>query len=562
MGRASQVIALTSLRWQLYRKRWGLSEGLNLAWVLLLTLAGMVAAVGLGFWQFQIGLALGSGQMQWPFASMLVPLLLSGLFAVFWLTGLFYRTLRNDMVELRKVIHLPVSPALLLTLNFLYSLATPLPLIAFPAGLGLTVGLWISAGIHPLFSLLILTGFLFFHVALAFHVRGILAILVDNPRKKRLVFALITLGILVLCQLPGLVALSIRSDLLRHQEILWQEWPLAAAGITLLPPFWGALGFWGLLEGYPSTAVLSAIGLWILGLILLRAAARDTLAYYLQGGIYNRIAGQKVLPLPDRHRTVITLRGLPGLSDATGALVWLFLTSLARNPHMRLQGVALVGTGAFLMLLFRSGIYGDEVQTFLLPLLLVWPSASLGLYILNVFGVDGPAFRGLLQLPVSGIRVLRAKHIALIPFTLSGLVLMFTVGLVTGGVTFEDTGLVCLAAIPYFLTFFAIGAWSSVVLPFPMSGKGTRRAFGRSSPGGYRTIGILLTSLAILVLASCAGWVLDAWRRTTPLGGTVVWILWTAAAGAAYYLTLRKAGDLLQRRWPDVAAILARDATE
>lgn len=562
MGRADHVIALASLRWHLYRKRWGLSQGLNLVWTLLLILAGLAAAVWLGVWLFQVGQALSSGQVQWPFASMLVPLLLSGLFAVFWLTGLFYRTLRNDMIELRKVIHLPISPALLLVLNFLSSLLTPLPLIAFPAGLGLTAGLWVCAGIHPALSMLIISGFLFFHAALAFYVRGVLAILVDNPRKKRLVFALITLGILVLCQLPGLIALAIRSDLLRQPETFRQMLPVAAAGITFLPPFWGALGFWSLLEGYPGTAGLSALGLWVLGFILLRTAARDTLAYYLQGGIYRRDSVQRALASPDRSRAVITLRGLPGLSDATGALTWLFVTHLARNPHLRLQGVALVGTGAFLMVLFRSGIYGEEAQTFLLPLMLVWPSASLGLYILNAFGADGPAFRGLLQLPVSGIRALRARHVALLPFTCAGLVLMFAVGLITGGVTAGEIGLVCLAAIPYFLSFYAIGAWTSVVIPFPMSGKGSRRAFSRSSPGGYRTVGVLLTTVVILVLSSGAGWILDAWRRTAPAAGTTAWILWTAGAGTAYHLTLRQAGDLLQRRWPEVAAILAQDAAE
>jgi len=563
VGWIDHALALTALRWRLYRKRWGLSEAVNLAWTLFLTLGGIVVAGGMALWLFRVGRDLGAREIHWPFASLLVPLLLSGLYAVCWLTGLFYRTIRNDMIEPRKVMHLPVAPTLMLGLNFMYSLLTPLPLITLPAGLGFIAGLWVGASIRPLPGLVTLLGFLFFHAALAFHVRGMLAILVDHPRKKRAVFALITLGILVLCQLPGLIALALRSNLLKEQpEVLWQWLPLLSTGVSLLPSFWGALGCWGLLERNPAITVLTASGLWLLGFILLRTAARDTLAYYLQGGMYQAKSGRGTPERADFDRPVITLRRLPGLSDATGALTWLFLVNLARNPHMRLQGVALVGTGAFLMVLFRSGIYGDETQTFLLPLLLVWPSASLGLYILNAFGVDGPAFRGLSQLPISGIRALRARHIALVPFTLAGLGLMYVVGAITGGVTPKEIGMVCLAAVPYFLTFFAVGAWTSVLIPFPMTGRGSHRALGRSSPSGYRTIGILLTMALILVLSSCAGWILDAWRRTSPVGGTIAWILWAAGAALGYFITLRRTGDLLQRRWPEIAAILARDTME
>lgn len=564
MPHASQhIIALTRLRWQLYRKNWGASELVNLIWTAFLVTGGMVVAAWAGIWLYWVGRALASGEITWPFASMLVPVLLTGLFAVFWLTGLFYRTIRNDLIDPRKMLHLPIQPDLLLTLNFFYSLLTPLTLVALPAGFGFVLGAN-QGGFRNLgIGLLILGGFLFFHASLAFYVRGALAILVDNPRKKRLVFALITLGILFLCQLPGLVALALRSDLLRDRpEMLGPWFPALFAGVCALPPFWGALGYWGLFEGYPAVAMTGGTALWMLGFMLIRAAARQTRNYYLQGGMHNPNNASHPLDHGSVKRPIATMRDIPLLSDNSSALVWLFLTNLTRNPHTRLQGVALVATGAFLMVLFRSGVYGDEAQTFLLPLLLVWPSASLGLHILNMFGSDGAAFRGLLQLPISGIRVLRTKHLSLIPLTLVSMLLMFLVGMLIGSVSLWEILLVSLAAIPYFLTFFTLGAWTSILMPFPMTGRGSRKAMGRTASRGYRTVGILLTMLVILALSSSAGWVLDAWRRTAPVYGTVVWLLWSVGSCVAYVFTLRSAGDTLQRRWPEVAAILARDTTE
>ena len=103
MPHASQhIIALTRLRWQLYRKNWGASELVNLIWTAFLVTGGMVVAAWAGIWLYWVGRALASGEITWPFASMLVPVLLTGLFAVFWLTGLFYRTIRNDLIDPRN----------------------------------------------------------------------------------------------------------------------------------------------------------------------------------------------------------------------------------------------------------------------------------------------------------------------------------------------------------------------------------------------------------------------------------------------------------------------------
>lgn len=571
-----QCLALAALKWRLLCRTWTTRR--SVAMVLTLSLYGTfgalfsaLAALGL----FLLGAhaaANAETPAQW-LALLDVP---AGLFLFFWLWGLLLELQRSDLIDLRKLLHLPVSLRMVYFMNFIASLAGPLTLGAVPAAAGLLAGLaWVLGPSVILPGAALVLAFVLMLAAWAHFVRGWLAVAMENKRRRQVVLTALPLLFVLLGQVPSIISqLAVAGggagDAGRLSAVDVEGW--FALFHFVFPPAWVSWGLWAAVHGVWATVagVLAALlGAAALGLSL---GHRATLRHYTGAGAALPAAGPApVTPAKAGGRpgsAPATLRRLPGCGDDTAALAWGFFISGVRHPGMRMQLIMPVCMGALLFAMYRRGAYGGmpgNEAAWLPTAALVWPFLNFGMHLLNVFGGDGNGFRGLMLLPTPRRRFLIAKHLALFPFVAVLAGLFGVAGALLSGGGAVLAGLSLLHVLYLYLAFCAVGCWTSVGLPFRM-GRDMLRA--RSNRSNFMLAG-LLAMLVMGVLFTPTGLVLGRGGAARALGGAVnpwaglaVSLAMVAAAAAACRWSVIHAGDWLHAREARVLETLLRDPAE
>jgi len=192
------------LRWRIRinQLRHGSSLGKALAAILLGSFLIAVSGIFIG------GVVMG------VFVPRLIPrenyfLLWDGLVAIFcfvWVVHVATDVQRSDAVTFDRILHLPVAFAQAFAINYLSSLIslTLISLCAF--SIGFTFGSCFSIG--PV-ALLFAIPFLFFLIAvtaLTYQLQGWLAALMSNPRRRQFVMIALPMLIIVISQLPAIIA--------------------------------------------------------------------------------------------------------------------------------------------------------------------------------------------------------------------------------------------------------------------------------------------------------------------------------------------------------------------
>lgn len=127
-----QCLALIQLKLRLMRAMW---TGAHTASLLLtvITLFGMlVLSVAGSVALFFVGWKL-IPSMHEPTAPILVLDAITLIYCMFWASGLLMELQRSDVIDLRKMLYLPISPRMVFGMNFVASLFGP-SLIFFRAG--------------------------------------------------------------------------------------------------------------------------------------------------------------------------------------------------------------------------------------------------------------------------------------------------------------------------------------------------------------------------------------------------------------------------------------------
>ena len=192
------------LRWRIRinQLRHGSSLGKALAAILLVSFA--MFCVG----SFVIGGLLGA------FAPRLIPrdlyfLFWDGLIALFcfvWVMHVATDIQRSDAITFDRILHLPVSIPQAFVLNYLSSLMNMTLISLCVISLGFTFGSCFSIGPIALLFPIPLVFFVVAITALTYQLQGWLAVLMSNPRRRRMVMIVIPLCIIVISQMPSLVA--------------------------------------------------------------------------------------------------------------------------------------------------------------------------------------------------------------------------------------------------------------------------------------------------------------------------------------------------------------------
>ncbi len=198
-----QLHTIIWLRWRLTRNQWSRGGPLNAIITLIVTTGALIVGMAGG----GIGMLIGALALK-----KLAPEALLGLFdamilafLLFWMIGIISEIQRSESIDISRMCHLPVKLKDIFLVNYVASHLTISIILFVPFMMGLTVGLALGRGMIMLWLIPLILGFLFMITAWTYCLRGWLAALMHNPRRRRTVIAGITLVFVLVTQLPNLV---------------------------------------------------------------------------------------------------------------------------------------------------------------------------------------------------------------------------------------------------------------------------------------------------------------------------------------------------------------------
>lgn len=568
-----QLRTIGWLRWRLTRNQWAKSGGLGAA------IAAIVAfgAIVLAFVGFGGALALGLyglGKAD-PMIVMAVWLGLTAAFLFFWLIGLLNELQRSETIDLQRLMHLPVALGQIFVINYVAShLALSITLMV-PAMIGLSIGLAVSRGPVMLLLVPLSLSMVLMVTAWTYYLRGWLATLMSNPRRRRAVIMGISMSVIVLAQAPNFYfSINRRVNQSSKAERTAQTPEQRAARESeddaklqmfiraqqFVPPLWVSVGARGLAEGRVLPALFGTLGCLAIGAVGLRRAYRSTLRFYRgdSGGRAGarapaRVPAKAAAPLPPVGSAFLERR-LPGVPEQAAALALATFRSLMRAPEVKMQWatsfIVMLLVGA--PLLFRTGgTMPEAAKPFMVTGIIIFSLFLLVQFLANQFGFDREGFRALVLSPIDRRLILIGKNLACLPGAVVPALVMVTVVAVWVGVS-PVVYLATLVQLVAALMVAGIGSnLLSIFVPYriqPGSMKPTKMP-------GLAMLALVVSqllfplALAPLMLAPLAGYLSQrAGGPPAPLVNLVVSAVFAAIAAAIYWWTLAPLGRVLGRR--------------
>ncbi len=560
-----QAAALLILKLRLMRTSSSASQLLSTALLSLVLVLGLLLSLALS-----AGVFYGITGMQRAIDPVVLLIALDGVLGVFlfmWTFGLVVELQRSDTLDFRKMMYLPVSLRMIYFLNFLVSLVTPTTILFAPPLLALVLALSLRLGAPLLLGVPLVVMFFLMVGAWAYYVRGLLAIVMQNKRRRRMILTLLPVFFVVLAQLPNLF-LNLSQGRFEDQDFSNAEVASIMVALNIYIPFgWLPYGIYALVhENDLRDAAVCLAGLGALTLAGLSMGYRSTRRFYANGN--NDGSARPKNNGADRSRTVATLRRLPGLDTEASALTATAFLSFVRHPNIRMQVIMPLILGGVMLVIFSQSqsferLGGDRAGLSWLPVaVLIWPFMNFSHVFFNQFGIDREAFRGMVLLPTSRHKLLLAKNLALFPFVVPvGLVYLLAAAGIFG-TTPANFILAVVLILQLYFAFCVLGNFSSLYLPYRIDPDMMRR------PGNRGTmflmglisavfVGILMVPVSLCFLADglASGY---GWWTAWPLGLIAGLVLFTLTF-AIWRLTLTAAGDLLLAREQRILATLIKD---
>ena len=484
----SQFRTILWLRWRLTSNFVQRSGTLGTVLTVLIVIVGLALAWGGGMAGLFLGARVIARQPAETIMFIWDGLTLGFLFV--WVIGLMAELQRSESLDLPRLMHLPVSLRQVFVFNYLASHVTLSLIVALPTMLGLALGLvWGRSPLFLLLALLVL-GFIFMVTAWTYCLRGWLATLMANQRRRRTIIMAMAMTILLLSQLPNLY-FSMRykpdpptSAGRTKEETLAAMQERAAAGVRLrtrfidahkfIPLLWLPDGAWHLLGGRPLAAGLELAGCVALGVLGLRRAYRTTLRYY-HGETNARRApaaiaapGIASVPVPARVSRFMEAR-LRGVPEQAAALGLATLRSMSRAPEVKMAlGMPLVMTVVMGLFFFgRTGANLPEAaKPFIATSVIGFVTYLLFQFYGNQFGYDRDGFRALVLMPADRRLILLGKNLAIAPLTFGTGVIILGIATVLlrlpllafGAGVFQLLTMLCVLSI--------VGDYLSIIAPY------------------------------------------------------------------------------------------------
>lgn len=560
-----QAWVLFILKWTLVKRGWGKQHLSGYLLLAILLIVGMVLAAIVAGFLYWLGLEVAERKS--PLGLLVLLDGVMALYCIFYAWGVLMELQRSDLIDFRKMLSLPVSLPGIYLINFFVSLLGPLSLFSIPVLGALFWGIhsWLgpsvfTAGFPLAAAFVIMLG------AWAYYLRGRLAILMENPRRRRIVFMLLPIGFILLAQSPALIMQLVSKGASgQNPDVLFRAAePYVILLNQALPLFWPAYGLTTFVTTGPAWIMpLCLAGMGLVTFLGFGLGYGSTLRHYM--GLYENVRAST----PVQRKTLaapVTSRTLPFLAGDTSALAFGFYKSFSRHPHVRMLLLMPVCFGMFVLFMHRSGAYGDSLgdgNTWIPMAGLIWPFINFALFMFNVFGIDASSFLALQLLPVPRYKYLLAKNIALAPIILGLAVFFIAASAFVTDVSARTVLLALLLSVQLFLLFSATGNFLSIKYPRRLHRDALRTPGRRLYMIISGFAATLLSTLLVLPASVCM--LLDRFpppvlvEKYGPFMTLVPALLITAVTLLAYWRSLVHAGDLLMAEEQAVHARLAGD---
>ena len=607
--------AILWMRWRILVNRVKRAGKLSNAFFLFVVVLVLLGSIGLFALAFILGLELRPPEAE-PMDLMFLWAGLAVAFLFFWTIGLVTDLQRADAMSFKNLLHLPVSLGWIFLYNYLSSFVSVGVMIFMPAMLGLSLALVIVHGPLLLLSFPLVLGFFGMITALTYQLRGWLARLMENKRRRRNIIAAVTVGFVLLLQLPNLVNLGLsrsrRAERKRLEQIEAEVGQTAeevgsgqalevgpqapptspeeriaeiqaekdrkeadldhvvSLSAMIIPVGWLPYGVRQALDGRLLQSALCALGMLTIGAWSLRRSYRKTMASIVGGG-----SGVESVAHPQLARAIETeavgrkpllVEGrLPWVSERTSAIALASLRSLWRAPEVKillLSPVVLLGLFGFLL---ATNPDLDDMRAYA-------PLASLGAVITglisinqlvqNQFGLDRDGFRSYVLSPVPRHQILLGKNLATAPLGL-GIGLAALIGL-QFFLTVDVSHFLgaCLQLLSAYLILCLLGNAMSIDAPLRLKEHGLKAANAKlrtilTHLATFFLLPLLVSPLLIPYGVDC----LFQWQGWLP-GIPVYFLLHGAGLVAVFFFyrrTIRFQGARLQAREQRILEVLTKD---
>src|ERR1019366_8160057 len=289
-----QLKTILWLRWRLMRNQWSRSGGLGAVLAVLIGFGTIVIAIGC-FTAALLGAAFGLSDAK-PVVIMGIWFGATAVFLILWMVGLLTELQRSETIDLQKLMHLPVALGQLFVVNYLVSHFTLSIVVMVPVMLGLAIGLVIARGPEMALMIPLAVSMVLMITAWTYCLRGWLASMMSNPRRRRSVIMCISLSFILLAHGPNLYFNVLGRHSSSSPKVFsgadWKQQRDArdaasqemfnnlVAAQGFIPPLWVSVGAQGLAEKHVLPALYGTLGCLGLATLGLRRAYRSTVKFY------------------------------------------------------------------------------------------------------------------------------------------------------------------------------------------------------------------------------------------------------------------------------------------
>ena len=580
-----QLKTILWLRWRLMRNQWRRTGGLG-AVLAAIVAVGAVVLGGVSFVGALLGAAFGLGEVK-PLVVMGIWFGLTVAFLFFWMIGLLAELQRSETIDLQRLMHLPVALGQMFVVNYVASHLTLSIILLVPAMTGLAIGLAFARGPAMLLLLPLAGTMVFMITAWTYCLRGWLATLMTNPRRRRSIIMGITLGFVLMGQLPNLfVNVFRRPDQPPPQTAATTEQAQSQRDAReaadkesfnklialqkFIPPLWLPLGAQALAEHRVWPALLGTLGCFAIGALGLRRAYRSTVRFY-QGDTGAKTAGDTphsstpAATVPAKAGDNFLELRPPLVPEQAAAVALATFRSMLRAPEVKMAwGMSFLVTVILgSSILFRAA---PKIPAFAKPFIIVVALVA-SLFMMaqllgNQFGFDRQGFRALVLSPVDRRLILLGKNLANWPLgALFGLVLLAFLS-----VWLELPTLAVIAAVFQLATLLLLGSIGgnllSILVPY-------RVESGTMKPTKMPALTMLVMVFSQLLIPVVMLpvfvppllellWQFAEWPSWVPVNLLLSLLLATVTA-FVYWKTLTPLGLLLHRRETKILNIVTAE---
>lgn len=444
-----QIKTILWLRWRLMCNQWRRTGGLGAVLAIFIG-AGAVMLGTASFTAGLLGAMFGLGKEASPQIIMVVWLGVTVLFLFLWMIGLLTELQRSETIDLQKLMHLPVALGQMFGINYLVSHFSLSIVLAVPAIFGLAIGLAVERGPAMLLLVPLALSMVLMVTAWTYCLRGWLATMMTNPRRRRTVIMSITMAFILVSQTPNLYFnVFLRNvsskpadtgEESRHQREAQEARNAATkkmltrlqASQDFIPPLWVPISARNLAEGNLLPALLGTLGCVGIATLGLRRAYRGTVRFYHGETGGKAAAGTNVsngfkkirAPRAGGRNDFLEL-SIPFVPEQSSAVALATLRSLLRAPEVKMAwGTSLIVTLilGFTFFFRTTPNLPDAAKPFIATGAVLFPVFFLAQFFGNLFGFDRDGFRALILSPAERRLILFGKNLACLP-----------VGIVFGG---------------------------------------------------------------------------------------------------------------------------------